>query len=96
MITHKLKGCFRDIRKGADPYWLYGLTAEAKSYVTALLKDEIKGIFLFITPEYSETQNIYEDLLTFSLFQRNPPSSSPGKRFRRKTSQDLASISQRE
>ena len=65
MIADKLKGCFRDIKKGAGHYWLYGLTAEAKSYVTALLKDEIKGTFLFITPEYSEARNIYEDLLTF-------------------------------
>jgi len=42
VIIDKIKECFRDIKKGAIPYWLYGLTPEAKSYVTALLRNELK------------------------------------------------------
>ena len=88
MITHKIKECFWDIIKGAGPYWLYGLTPEAKSYVTALLRDEIKGTFLFIAPRDSEAQNIYEDLLTFFPSSKEifflPPQEedSDGKRLR--------------
>ena len=88
MIIDKIKECFRDIKKGAGPYWLYGLTPEAKSYVTALLRDEIKGTFLFIAPRDSEAQNIYEDLLTFfpsskEIFFLSPQEEdSDGKRLR--------------
>ena len=65
MLIDKLKNCFNDIKKGNASYWIYGLTAEGKSYLVSLLREEVEGVFLFITPQDAQAENLYGDLRTF-------------------------------
>jgi transcription-repair coupling factor (superfamily II helicase) len=64
LAKSKLEVCLQKIKQGIIPYWLYGLTQEAKSYAIALLSKELKGPFLFVFPGESEAENTYQDLLT--------------------------------
>ncbi|HDZ49715.1 MAG TPA: hypothetical protein ENH69_00665, partial [Candidatus Aerophobetes bacterium] len=50
-------------------YWIYGLTPEGKSYLVSLLREEVEGVFLFITPQDAQAENLYGDLCTF-LYQK--------------------------
>ena len=63
MARNKLEVCLQKIKQGIIPYWLYGLTQEAKSYVVALLSQELKVPFLLVLPSESEAENTYQDLL---------------------------------
>lgn len=65
MLVDKLKNCFDDIEKGDASYWIYGLTPEGKSYLVSLLRQEVEGVFLFITPQDAQAENLYGDLCTF-------------------------------
>lgn len=65
MLIDKLKNCFNDIKKGNASYWIYGLTPEGKSYLVSLLREEVEGAFLFITPQDAQAENFYADLCTF-------------------------------
>jgi len=64
LARNKLEVCLQKIRQGIIPYWLYGLTQEAKSYGVALLRKELKVPFLLVFPSESEAENTYQDLLT--------------------------------
>jgi len=61
----KLKTCFKDIKEGVASYWIYGLTPEGKSYLVSLFKREVEGFFLFILPDNTQAENVYQDLHTF-------------------------------
>lgn len=65
MLIDKLKTCFDHIRKGSAAYWICGVTPEGKSYLVSLLREEIEGFFLFITPQDAQVENFYQDLCTF-------------------------------
>jgi len=65
VLIDKLKNCFNDIKKGNASYWIYGLTPEGKSYLVSLLREEVEGFFLFITPQDAQAENLYGDLCTF-------------------------------
>ena len=65
MLIDKLKNCFNGIKKGNASYWIYGLTPEGKSYLVSLLREEVEGVFLFITPQDAQAENLYRDLCTF-------------------------------
>lgn len=65
MARNKLEVCLQKIKQGIIPYWLYGLTQEAKSYAMALLSKELKVPFLLLVlPGESEAENTYQDLLS--------------------------------
>ncbi len=64
MARNKLEVCLQKVKQGIIPYWLYGLTQEAKSYAMALLRKELQVPFLLVLPSEPKAENTYQDLLT--------------------------------
>lgn len=65
MLIDKLKNCFDDIRRSNASYRIHGLTPEGKSYLVSLLREEVRGNFLFITSQDAQAESFYGDLCTF-------------------------------